>query len=203
MHTLSKMCLFIVWLKEKIHNVFTHSETVCQTVTTVTVTLATTTGRLRRSSASVYVVVAVGGCVELSLPLMFSCITSNMICVRTRTNRTCGPRVVNVLVLLVYILGSTSGLKISGEWRTGDEFFHFLTKFGFQKTSPQDREMTEGFIFGNMTSVIGSSNSSDHQVYGTLALLPRQFFVAFYRNRTKAAADPDLACRLMFQVSLS
>lgn len=169
---------------------------VCQTVT-VTVTLAT----VRRSS--VYVVVVVGGCMEHSLPLMFTCITSTMISVTTRTNRTCGPRVMNVMVLLVCILGGTSGLKISGDWRTGDEFFHFLTKFGFQKTSPQDREMTEGFIFGNMTSVVGSSNSSDHQVYGTLALLPRQFFVAFYRNRTKAAGDPDLACRLMFQVSLS
>ncbi|KAK3853937.1 hypothetical protein Pcinc_039549 [Petrolisthes cinctipes] len=60
--------------------------------------------------------------------------------------------------------------------------------------------MTEGFIFGNMTSIGSSNSSSDQQqVYGTLALLPRQFFVAFYRNRTKASSDPDLACRLMFQ----
>ncbi|ROT84335.1 ubiquitin-conjugating enzyme H5b [Penaeus vannamei] len=36
-----------------------------------------------------------------------------------------------------------------------------------------------------------------------LVLLPRQYFVDFYRNRTKATTDPDLACQLMFKVAFT
>lgn len=103
-------------------------------------------------------------------------------------------KLVSLITLLVCIVTHSHGLHIKGKWRTGDEFFHFLAKFGFQKTSPRERVLTEGYIFGNVTSdTVGG--------VGTLALLPRQFFVDFYRNRTKAATDRNLACHLMFKVS--
>lgn len=101
-------------------------------------------------------------------------------------------RIVSLFTLLVCIVTHAHGLHIKGQWRTGDEFFHFLAKFGFQKTSPRERELTEGYIFGNVTS-------NNIEGAGTLALLPRQFFVDFYRNRTKATTDRNLACQLMFK----
>ncbi|XP_045134656.1 uncharacterized protein LOC123518106 isoform X2 [Portunus trituberculatus] len=97
-----------------------------------------------------------------------------------------------LLVILVCIVTSCYGLHISGEWRTKDNFFNFLAKFGFQKTSPGERVLTEGYIFGNVTGDNGSGA-------GTLALLPRQFFLDLYKYRRRAALDPNLACRLMFQ----
>lgn len=103
-----------------------------------------------------------------------------------------------LLVILVCVTQNTYGLHINGVWRTEDEFFHFLTKFGFQKTTPHERELTEGFIFGNIT-LKDNDKSNVTTNYGTLALLPRQFFVDYYRNRTRATTDPDLACTLMFQ----
>ncbi|KAK8748790.1 hypothetical protein OTU49_015994, partial [Cherax quadricarinatus] len=106
-------------------------------------------------------------------------------------------RIVTAFVLSIYAVQCACGLHIKGIWRTDEEFFHFLTKFGFQKTTPHDKELTEGFILGNITSLRGNVSASGS--YGTLTLLPRQYFVDFYRNRTRAATDPDLACRLMFQ----
>lgn len=103
-------------------------------------------------------------------------------------------KLVSFLALFVCIVTHTHGLHIKGEWKTGDEFFHFLAKFGFQRTSPRERKLTEGYIFGNVTG-------DDVKGAGTLALLPRQFFVDFYRNRTKAATDRSLACQSMFKVS--
>lgn len=97
------------------------------------------------------------------------------------------------------IISSTYSLHLKGEWNTDDEFFHFLAKFGFQKTTPHERELTEGFIFGNVTSLNGNVVPGGQ---GMLVLLPRQYFVDFYRNRTKATTDPDLACQLMFKVGL-
>ncbi|MPC27507.1 hypothetical protein E2C01_020677 [Portunus trituberculatus] len=63
-----------------------------------------------------------------------------------------------------------------------------------RRTSPGERVLTEGYIFGNVTGDNGSGA-------GTLALLPRQFFLDLYKYRRRAALDPNLACRLMFQVS--
>lgn len=109
-------------------------------------------------------------------------------------------RITCALAVLLSIISSTYSLHLKGVWNTEDEFFHFLAKFGFQKTTPHERELTEGFIFGNVTS-LGSSVAPGGQ--GMLVLLPRQYFVDFYRNRTKATTDPDLACQLMFKVGLS
>ena len=100
-------------------------------------------------------------------------------------------KITSLFTILVCIFTSSYGLQVSGEWRTGEEFFRFLAKFGFQKTSPGERVLTEGYIFGNVTGDCGGGA-------GTLALLPRQFFVDLYKYR--AATDPNLACRLMFQV---
>ncbi|KAK8400591.1 hypothetical protein O3P69_003335 [Scylla paramamosain] len=101
-------------------------------------------------------------------------------------------KITSLLLILVYIITSSYGVHISGEWRTEDNFFRFLAKFGFQKTSPGERVLTEGYIFGNVTGDNGSG-------VGTLALLPRQFFLDLYKYRRRAASDPNLACRLMFQ----
>lgn len=101
-----------------------------------------------------------------------------------------------IFALILLSFENSHGLHISGDWDTETEFFRFLAKFGVQKTNPLLRRETRGFIFGNITSSVNNITNTAH---GTLALLPRQFFVDYYRNRTKAETDPDLACKLMFQ----
>ena len=88
-------------------------------------------------------------------------------------------------------------LKVKGQWQSNQDFYHFLAKFGFQKTYMHDIEASEGYIFGNITGpTFISSNTSI--IYATLALLPRQYFLEFYGNRT--VQDKDIACQLMFKV---
>ncbi|CAL4107819.1 unnamed protein product [Meganyctiphanes norvegica] len=103
-----------------------------------------------------------------------------------------------VLFVLLVIKISES-LRLDGTWNTEEEFFHFLTKFGFQKTKPHNTELTEGFIYGNISRENRDFQASTGEIFGTLVLLPRQYFVDYYRNRTIADSDPDRACRLMFQ----
>lgn len=78
-------------------------------------------------------------------------------------------------------------LHLTGSWTT-TTFFHFLAKFGFQKTNLKDRSQTQGYIYGNITT---SSNISQHV---TLAVLDRGFFLEYYGNSTQKTD----ACRLMF-----
>ncbi|XP_076042655.1 transmembrane protein 145 [Oratosquilla oratoria] len=85
-------------------------------------------------------------------------------------------------------------VNVKGTWRPGENFFHFLTKFGFQKTNPREKEITEGYIFGNITS----KRNATRPIYSTLSLLPRKYFLDYYGNRTLAKEDPDRACQLMF-----
>ena len=102
-----------------------------------------------------------------------------------------------ILTQTLTLIPKTHSLTLNGDWDT-DEFFLFLAKFGFQKTTPQEKELTEGYIFGN----ISSFSASKPDTWATLVLLPRQYFVDFYRNRTWAKTDPNKACQLMFQVSI-
>ena len=57
-----------------------------------------------------------------------------------------------VYLSLIYFSNSNS-LVIEGEWRSGDSQFLFLNKFGFQKTIPHEGPLSEGYIYGNITSM--------------------------------------------------
>jgi len=49
------------------------------------------------------------------------------------------------------LLCCTNALHIEGTFNPKEEFFHFLAKFGFQKTELRRRDDSQGFIYGNIT----------------------------------------------------
>jgi hypothetical protein len=63
-------------------------------------------------------------------------------------------RTFQILVLITLsVICSTNGLHITGTFNPKDDFFHFLAKFGFQKTELRRRDDSQGFIYGNVTVV--------------------------------------------------
>jgi len=81
-------------------------------------------------------------------------------------------------------------LHVTGSWQTGT-FFHFLAKFGFQKTNLKDRVQTQGYIYGNITA----HQNLTHFV--TLAVLDRGYFLEYYGN--SSIPQQELACTAMFK----
>nr|CAG4646152.1 EOG090X03T7 [Macrothrix elegans] len=93
-------------------------------------------------------------------------------------------------IIFFNLLVFCQSLHITGTWHTSD-FFHFLAKFGFQKTNLKDRSQTQGYIYGNITSKTNASH------YVTLAVLDRGYFLEYYGNST--LSHKDLACTSMFK----
>lgn len=94
-----------------------------------------------------------------------------------------------ILVLFLFI-SNVCGEHIKGSFKT-DEFFKFLTKFGFQKTDIHSPKESYGYIFGNITS------NYDFPVPITFAVLDRALFLDYYSNRN--VADKEKACKHMFR----
>ncbi|KAH9376193.1 hypothetical protein HPB48_002563 [Haemaphysalis longicornis] len=95
-----------------------------------------------------------------------------------------------VFILLAATAWSAQCLHLRGSFRTG-EFFTFLAKFGFKKTDRHDHENTLGYIYGNVSS---AASGVTHK--GTLVVVDRDHFLAYYGNRTET--DRASACELMF-----
>lgn len=79
------------------------------------------------------------------------------------------------LIVLTSLLSLTAAVNIEGQFDT-DDFYLFLNKFGFQKSSEIDQKSTFGYIFGNITA-------KDLPPSLTLAVLDRHHFLEFYGNR--------------------
>lgn len=94
-----------------------------------------------------------------------------------------------IITSVILLIQSATALHVSGTWRTTD-FFHFLAKFGFQKTNLKDKVETQGYIYGNITS----NQNASH--YVTLAVLDRGFFLEYYGNST--VSQREKACMAMF-----
>lgn len=72
-------------------------------------------------------------------------------CVRTSTDT-----FVFVFLTLLFnplLFQQASSLHLYGRWDPNEDFFLFLSKFGFQKTDLTNKNDTQGFIFGNFTEV--------------------------------------------------
>lgn len=93
--------------------------------------------------------------------------------------------------VFIFIINVTliKSLHVQGTWKTNN-FFMFLSKFGFQRTEPHDVAGTQGYIYGNITSKDATGRPL------TLAVLDSQYFMEFYANRTK---HRESACDLMFR----
>ena len=91
--------------------------------------------------------------------------------------------------VFINIIDIARPVHITGKWKTG-EFFTFLSRFGFQKTDVHDQENTQGYVYGNITSVEGPISSV------TLVVVDSEYFLEFYGNRT--LWNKEKACPAMF-----
>jgi hypothetical protein len=81
------------------------------------------------------------------------------------------------LIVLTSLLSLSTAVTIEGQFDT-DDFYLFIQKYGFIKTSadPLEQKSTFGYIYGNITA-------HDFPPTLTLAVLDRHHFLEFYGNR--------------------
>ncbi|XP_022242970.1 uncharacterized protein LOC106460515 isoform X2 [Limulus polyphemus] len=104
-------------------------------------------------------------------------------------------RLIECLVLLV-VFSRADFLRVKGTWDTNN-FFHFLSKFGFQKTNLHDRANSLGYIYGNISTGINNASNYSGNSYATLVVVDKQFFIEYYGNRS--LSNKTEACQKMFQ----
>ena len=95
----------------------------------------------------------------------------------------------NILVFMLLNGMCTDCLHLQGTWKSKD-FFKFLAKFGFQKTSEHDKLNTQGYIYGNIST---RENISSEM---TLVVVDSEYFLQFYGNRS--VQPRTNACPAMF-----
>lgn len=86
---------------------------------------------------------------------------------------------------------SVRAAHITGTFQPQHEFFHFVIKFGFQRTERHAQSDSFGYIYGNITS------PDRFDVPLQLVVLDHEKFLDFYGNRT--IYDKTAACQHMFQ----
>ena len=106
---------------------------------------------------------------------------------------TCNCNVISLLraVFIFIFVNATclDCLHLQGTWKSGD-FYKFLAKFGFQKTSEHDKLNTQGYIYGNI------STKENFTTDMTLVVVDSEYFLQFYGNRS---VQPRAnACPAMF-----
>ena len=95
----------------------------------------------------------------------------------------------NMFILILLNIACVDCLHLQGTWKSGD-FYKFLAKFGFQKTSEHDKLNTQGYIYGNI------STSENYTSVMTLVVVDSEYFLQFYGNRS--AQPRTNACPAMF-----
>ena len=111
------------------------------------------------------------------------------LCYRGTSHKMSVHRLIRTIALvLVLQVVSNEALHLTGSWRSG-KFFKFLAKFGFQQTDLHDKENTQGYIYGNITSK--EHFNSDI----TFVVVDSEYFTEYYGNRTlmpRSAACPAM-----------
>ena len=97
-----------------------------------------------------------------------------------------------VLFAVVLLTPKTDSLHLKGVWRRNETFFRFLTRFGFQQTFDDDKANTEGYIYGNITSVDAHNGTV---ATSAMVVVDSEYFLEFYGNRTRKSG----ACPAMFR----
>ena len=99
-------------------------------------------------------------------------------------------------LVVISLFQVTSGIHLKGTFRT-DEFFQFISRFGFQKTDVHDEQVTTGYIYGNFSVVQAGNLSVPADSLITLAVLDYNYFIDYYNKRR---INPrSSACSLMFE----
>lgn len=63
---------------------------------------------------------------------------------------------INIVITFLCCFALSNSLILKGEWNSRDDPFLFLSRFGFQKTNPLEGDVSEGYLFGNITSLMVS-----------------------------------------------
>ncbi|XP_050404365.2 uncharacterized protein LOC126820431 [Patella vulgata] len=100
-------------------------------------------------------------------------------------------RWIYILFLVCSIFACINGLRLQGTLKA-NTYFRFLSKFGFQKTDPNNGENTQGYIYGNVTT---QSNITNNLL---LVVVDSEYFVDFFGNRTRS---PNSCNRMMKKIS--
>ncbi len=106
-----------------------------------------------------------------------------------------------LLILLAIIINNnqTKAIHITGNFKT-NQFFKFITRFGFQPTDLHDTNSTQGYIYGNVTikeKDYFQNYTTNEMPLITLAILDYKHFIDYYNKRLiRPRSD---ACSLMFE----
>lgn len=102
-----------------------------------------------------------------------------------------------VLITLINI-SHLNAVHLQGTFKT-NEFFKFITRFGFQPTDVHD-ELTAGYIYGNITIIDKDyfGNYSQNEIPSiTLVMLDYNYFIDYYNRRL--IRPRTAACSMMFE----
>nr|CDS29727.1 hypothetical protein HmN_000247200 [Hymenolepis microstoma] len=89
-----------------------------------------------------------------------------------------------LLLILLLFCRNANALHLSGVWST-DKVYTFLARFAFQKTSVAEIEGTRGYIFGNISSLDYSFNSSSRMPPATLVIVDGEYVTDLYGNASR------------------
>lgn len=122
----------------------------------------------------------------------------------------------NFFIIIFFIMlqiqfKTIESLHLKGKFKA-NEFFKFLTRFGFQSTDTHNEELTQGYIYGevrlsssspslsSMTTTTTKSNNykdiSNSRGLLTLIILEKNEFLELYKKRH--IKPRDYACSIMF-----
>lgn len=106
--------------------------------------------------------------------------------------------ILKALILQLVLFQIAWGLHLKGTFRT-DEFFKFVTRFGFQKTDQHNAPITTGYIYGNFSLIKtpGMNGTVPVDSLITLAVMDYNYFIDYYNKRR--IIPRSAACSLMFE----
>ncbi len=104
----------------------------------------------------------------------------------------------SLLLVVLQQSPSTTSVHVKGTFKT-DEFFKFVTRFGFQKTDEHNADKTTGYIYGNISLISkphhNQSLPTDSLI--SLAVLPGDYFIDYYKEHR--ILPRSAACSIMFE----
>ncbi|KAK2180595.1 hypothetical protein NP493_437g05034 [Ridgeia piscesae] len=83
-------------------------------------------------------------------------------------------------IFAVALTTPSDSLHLEGVWNSEEEFFKFLTRFGFQQTFDDDKSNTEGYIYGNITLL---DPQNDTRPTSEFVVVDSEYFLDYYGNK--------------------
>lgn len=100
------------------------------------------------------------------------------------------------IIIIHALFGVISCIHLKGTFKT-DDFFKFITRFGFQKTDVHNEEVTTGYIYGNISVIHEGNRSIPVDSLISLGVMDYNYFIDYYNKRR--IKPKSSACTLMFE----